>query len=211
MSQNTDTFNYQKPYAKFATAKDVIIPDHAIGEVLILPNDPIQGGSPFQPQDRMAFSPLPTDPLSIEGLALFLLIANFAKTPEGQKSLERIVLKYLDSCARIIESVQDASHSNWLTALNNQHITATISHRIGLIDDAGYIKVLDHYRSVFDKMLQTEWLGTAITGVTTLVQGAKTTNTYQERTGEHTGTSETSTASGIGLLHDILGIKKALG
>ena len=137
------------------------------------PNDELTRNMAFQPQDRMAFSPLPSQPYSTEGVALLLIIANFARTPEGQKSLERIVVKYLDSCTKIIESVEDACHSNWLTALNNQHITATIGHRIGLIDDAGYLKIMSHYQSVFDKMWQKDIALGALSGVTTLVQGSK--------------------------------------
>lgn len=131
----------------------------------------------FQPQDRFAFSPLPSEPISLEGAVLALLILKLSKTPEGMKSLERIAIKYMDSCARIVESIQDASHSNWLTALNNQHMAAAISHRIGLIDDGAYIKILDHYRSVFDKMFglaaASEVMEATVTGVTTLVQGSK--------------------------------------
>ena len=128
----------------------------------------------FQPQDRFAFSPLPSEPISLEGVVLALLLLKLSKTPEGMKTLERIAIKYLDSCARIIESVQDASHSNWLTALNNQHMAAAISHRIGLIDDGAYVKIMDHYRSVLDKMFLLSSVSETITGVTTLVQGSKT-------------------------------------
>lgn len=159
----------------------------------------------YIPQDRAAFSPLPLNPVSIEGFALLLLAAQFAKTPEGQKSLERIINKYLDSCARIVESVQDACHSNWLTALNNQHITAAISHKIGLIDDGGYLKVMDHYRAVFDKMFAIAVVTETITGVTTLVQGAKTYN--QASTQDKSlgfSTSDMTSASGIAALTNIL-------
>lgn len=157
-------------------AREGLNPDYQLGDVLILPINPVQGGIPYQPQDRMAFSPLPGEPLSIEGLALLGIIFSFARTKEGSRSLERIIIKYLDSCARIIESVQDACHSNWLTALNNQMITATINHRIGLMDNAGYLKVMSHYTSVFDKMYLLSAFSDTFQGITTLVQGAKTTN-----------------------------------
>ncbi len=175
---------------KFKTRQDIheepiypagsgIIPSYRLGDVLLIPmgddNDPLTRNAAYQPQDRMAFSPLPSQPLSIEGLALLGIIFNFARTKEGSKSLERIIIKYLDSCTKIIESVQDACHSNWLTALNNQHITLAVAHRIGLIDDAGYLKTLSHYQSVFDKMLKISAFETTFQGITTLVQGAKTT------------------------------------
>lgn len=130
----------------------------------------------YGPKDKAAFSPLPNNPLSIEGALIGAIIAIFMRTPQGQKSLEKIIEKYLDSCARIVESVQEACHSNWLTALNNQHITAAIGHKMGLIDDSGYLKIVDHYRSVFDKMLQESYisiLGNTFQGITTLVTGSK--------------------------------------
>lgn len=195
-------YSYEKPYSDIASAKNVIQPEYALGDILLLPNNPLQGNTPYQPQDKAAFSPLPREPFSIEGALLLGVILTFAKTPEGQKSLERIIVKYLDSCARMVESVQDACHSNWLTALNNQHITAAIGHKIGLIDDAGYVKILDHYRSVFDKMFAIALVGDTITGVTTLVQGAKV------QTAAAAGASP-ETSSGLAALTNILG--KAMG
>lgn len=181
MSNCDPNYNYEKPYCKIASAESTMIPKRAMDKVLFLQNDLIQGDTPFQPQDRFTFSPLPTNPYSLEGLAIFALIANFARTKEGQKSLERIALKYIETCGSIIEAVQDASHSNWLTALNNQHITAAITHRIGLMDDASYIKIIDHYRSVFDKMFGLEIVSDTITGVTTLVQGNKVKSSTSEK------------------------------
>jgi hypothetical protein len=133
------------------------------------------------------------------------VVANFARTKEGMKSLERLMVKYLDSCTTIISSVQDACHSNWLTALNNQHITAAISHRIGLIDDAGYLKIIDHYRSVFDKMFLLSAVDGTITGVTTLVQGAKVgQSSSSERSDEGTSRTKESSSEGIGALATVL-------
>lgn len=118
----------------------------------------------FQHEDHLAFSPA-TQSFSMENLILILFLVKLSKTPEGMKTLERIAVKYLDSCARIVESVESACHQNWLTALNNQHIAAAIAHRIGLIDDGGYIKIVEHYRSVFDKQYVlggVEALGTLV-------------------------------------------------
>ena len=154
-----------------------------------------QGNFPFTPEDRFTFSPLPHDPISIEGLALLLIIKKLASSPEGLKALERIAIKYLDSCARIVESVEDACHTNWLTALNNQHISLAIAHKIGLIGNDAYIKTMDHYRSVFDKMWTAQMAGQILDGVTTLVQGAKV------------GTGELGTgAAGLGALAKLAGI-----
>ena len=129
------------------------------------------------PELHVAFSPA-TQELSLENLFLVVAIVKLSKTPEGMKHLKDIIIKYLDSCARIIESVQDACHSNWLTALDNQFITATIAHRIGLVDDGGYIRIVEHYRGVFDKMLISDVALGTLSGVTTLVQGSKAPGQY---------------------------------
>ena len=145
----------------------------------------------FYKEERVAFSPITANTWSLDNLALILLIAKFSKTAEDKVHLKQIIVKYLDSCARIVEAVEDACHSNWLTALNNQHIAAAISHRIGLIDDGGYIKIMDHYRSVFDKMLQKGYVTDTVGNLTTLVQGSRTA-------GKETG------ATGLGALAAIL-------
>lgn len=151
----------------------------------------------FQSQDRFTFSPLPSYPVSVEGLAFLLIVKKLMETPEGKKTFERLAIKYLDSCARIVESVEDACHSNWLTALNNQHIAAAITHKIGLIDNGGYLKIVDHYRNVFDKMWQAQMAGHILDGVTTIIGGTRT------------GYGETGTgAAGIGALAAVL---KGLG
>ncbi len=178
-TEDKSKLHYVKPYPKIEKGDAAIFPEYVLGDVLLLELPTITQRQVFQPQDRFAFSPLPSNAMSIEGLALLGIIFNFARTKEGNKSLERVIIKYLDSCARIVESIQDACHSNWLTALNNQMLTNQIAHRIGLIDDAGYMQVNSHYRSVFDKMLSVEVLtivgGNMMQGITTLVQGAKTT------------------------------------
>lgn len=136
-------------------------------EIKIFGNKAFDDGQTIQPQDHFAFSPLPNQPFSVEGLALLALIAPLAKDPAR---LERVAIKYLDSCARIVESIQDACHSNWLTALDNQYMSAGIAHRMGLLDDGSYLRILKHYQSVFDKMLTQ---GYVIEGLNTLVQGTK--------------------------------------
>lgn len=133
----------------------------------------------FYKEDHLAFSPA-TQSMSPENLFLVIALIQLGKTPEGQKIIRDIAIKYLDSCARIVESVESACHSNWLTALNNQHITATIAHRIGLIDDGGYEKIVDHYRNVFDKMYNFG----AIEGLSTLILGGESKSFVgEEKTG----------------------------
>lgn len=135
-------------------------------------NNRVKWESFFQAEDHVAFSPA-TSRHGIENAILLGIVLRLSKTPEGQKILERLAIKYLDTCGQIIASIQNASQTNWLTALNNQHITAGIAHRIGLMDDGAYLKVLDHYRSVFDKMFTESVLTSTLGSVGTLVQGSK--------------------------------------
>ena len=67
--------------------------------------------------------------------------------------------------------------------------------------DGDYMRVLKHYQSVFDKMFGLTVVSETITGVTTLVQGAKTF------TGGGAGVAGGEGASGIGALASILGVK----
>lgn len=155
------------------TAQGEIVPEWSFQGVYFLPNNPLQGNTPYQPQDRALFSPLPTNVMSIEGGMVTLIM--FKLLRDHPDMFQKIALKYLDSCARIVESVEESCHSNWLTALNNQHIAAGISHRIGLIDDGSYIKIVDHYRSVFDKMWEAQMLGNVLEGIGTFVGQTKIT------------------------------------
>lgn len=127
------------------------------------------------PEQHVVFGPATQEMLTLENAVLALVIFKLMKTPEGMKSLERITIKYLDSCARIVESVEQSCHSNWLTALDNQFITATIGHRIGLIDDGGYIRIMEHYRGVFDKMLVQKYVVEGLSTFVQTVQGSQTT------------------------------------
>jgi hypothetical protein len=148
----------------------------------------------FYHENHTAFSPLTEKKGTIENVLLVGFLIKCSKTPEGMKTLEKIAVKYLDSCASIIESVQKASAQNWLTALNNQHLAAAICHRIGLIDDGGYEKVVDHYRSVFDKMFLNGVAQATLGAVSTLVQGS----TYSA------GGKEGMSSEGIGSLLALL-------
>lgn len=173
---------------------EILVPEYTFDDWKLLPNDPIQGNQPYQAQDRSTFSPLPSNPFSIEGGFILLLILKLAK--EQPQTFERLATKYLDSCARIVESVEESCHSNWLTALNNQHIAAGIAHRIGLIDNGAFVKIMNHYQSVFDKMWQAQMAGHVLEGITTFVGQTKT------------GIGEKGTGSaGLAALANIFGAK----
>ena len=156
----------------------------------------------FQPQNRFAFSPLPYEPLSLEGAALLLLILNFARTPEGQKSLERIAIKYMDNIAKIVEHIQAPAKTHWAVGLNAQTSTAAILHRLGLIDDGGYEKIVDQSRKVFDKEWSAEFI-TAMAGqLTTLVEGSNRATT--ERAAAPPGATAAMTTTELGGIAAIL-------
>lgn len=127
----------------------------------------------FLPQNRFAFSPLPYDVMSVEGVAFALIMLKLSKTPEGQKILERLAMKYMDSIASIVESVQGPAKTHWAVGLNAQTTTAAILHRTGLIDDGGYEKIVDQSRTVFDKIWTKDFVEKMASNLTTLVEGSK--------------------------------------
>jgi hypothetical protein len=141
---------------------------------------------------HVAFSPLENGFSLENGIMLLMALLIGRKDP---KALERIITKYLDVCGGIVGDIQQACHSNWLTALDNQFITVAIAHRIGLIDDGAYLKIYSHYDDVTNKMINSEFIGNTMQGITTLITG---------------GSYSTRSASGVteetkGLLGAILG------
>lgn len=147
----------------------------------------------FQTQNRFAFSPLPSYPASLEGLALLLFIKKFSDTPAGMKSLERIAVKYIDTIGDIMSSIAGASKSNPYTGLHYSVLNAGIAHKTGLISDGGYLKVLEQAKNMIQIMQILAAAHVAMDGITTLVEGSKTT----VAPGKY-GTAETRT--GLGLL-----------
>ena len=149
--------------------------------------------SPMTSQDHMSFYPGTGQTLTLENALLVALIMKLSKTPEGLKTLEGLAVKYLDSCARIVSSVEGACHSNWLTALNNQHIALGICHKLGLVGDHSYIKTMEHYRAVFDKMLIKGYVVEGLHTLTNVVVGSQAESPGKGMAG----------AKGLGLLADI--------
>lgn len=153
----------------------------------------------FYHENHVVFSPITEKKMTLENMLLIGVIVKLSKTPEGLKVLRDVAVKYLDSCAKIIDSVQAASAQNWLTALNNQHMSAGIAHRIGLLDDGAYLKVVDHYRNVFDKMFTLAAITDTLGSVGTLVQGSRTSTSEREPWG-----SQAESAAGLGTLIALL-------
>lgn len=145
----------------------------------------------FAPKDKIPFSPLPNNVLTAEGAFLGLLLFKMLK--DKPKMLERIIIKYLDSISGICGSIMDSGKTNPLTGVHNTTVLATMLHRLGLIDNGGYLKIVDESRNIISVMQAQVTAGIALEGVQTFVEGSKTTSTA----GKY---GITRTASGLGLL-----------
>jgi hypothetical protein len=99
----------------------------------------------------------------------------------------------LEVTGKIIEAVADSSKTNWLNGINNVEFCAAICHKIGLIDNGGYVRMLNSVRTRFDKLYAAEAALAALGGVTTLIQGS----TYKESEKEGISTSGLATIAQI--------------
>lgn len=154
--------------------------------------------TPMTSQDHFAYYPGTGQTLTLENALLVALIMKLSKTKEGLQILERITIKYLDSCARVVASVEDACHSNWLTALNNQHIALGICHKLGLVGDHSYINTMEHYRAVFDKMLTQKYIVEGLSTLQHVVVGSQSSGLGPGYAG----------GKGLGALADAIGVLK---
>lgn len=105
-------------------------------------------------------------------LLMLMVAARYTNTSDGQKLLAQMVMKYLDSMAKVISSMQTASAANWLTALMNQRTTINMLARVGLIspyDQFSESVWLDH---ILAEMIRLQVLGDTIGSLTTLVTGS---------------------------------------
>jgi len=117
----------------------------------------------------VAFGPVAQEYSDIESLLLVLYFAKSMKTPEGQKHVKEIIVKYLDTMGNVINAMQKASSSNVLTAILNQYACTNIYARIGLITPFDQIQTkifLDHY---LGELLKLSYVGECVQGLTTLV------------------------------------------
>jgi hypothetical protein len=103
----------------------------------------------FQPQDRFAFSPLPSFPVSVEGLALFMILKKL-----GPAAVEKLAYKYIDSVESILNGLLKAGKASPYVGINNTTAWACVAHRFGLIDNGGYLKIVDQSRNIITVMQQ---------------------------------------------------------
>jgi len=121
----------------------------------------------------LALAPVAREYSEIETVALVLLLTKMSKTPEGQKHVKDIFIKYLDSTARIIESMQKASCSNWVTALINQTACMNIYARLGLVTPFDQTRTLLWFDHFFGEMEKLTVAFEALGSLTTLIEGSK--------------------------------------
>lgn len=131
----------------------------------------IQNEDRFSPQNGFAFNPLAPDGLmSVENLILLFIVKKFSETPEGRVQLASIIKNYLDSTTKILTSIVETGKAHPVTALNASTLFSVVAHRMGLISDAGYLKMADQTRSLADKMILMAAAGIAFDGVSSLVE-----------------------------------------
>lgn len=167
--------------------------------VALLGNDPIQGNTPFQFQDRTGFSPLPSNMFSQEGLFIGLLLFKLMK--DKPQLFERLARRYMDNVTSIINHIADSGKAHPLSHLNSTTLAAAVAHRNGLLDNGGYVKVIDQTRSIIDKLINLATAGLALEGVQTLVEGTSTTQRV-------TRYGETTSQQGLAALANIRGATK---
>lgn len=105
-------------------------------------------------------------------LVMLLMLKKIGDGPDGKELLARMVIKYLDSMAKVISSMQTSSAGNWLTALMNQRTMINMLARVGFIspyDQFSESVWLDH---IFAEMEKLNLLENTIGSLTTLVTGS---------------------------------------
>ncbi len=114
---------------------------------------------------------MPNNPYGVEGAALLGIVALYGHTPEGRKILAQIIMKYLDTCGRVMEACSDVKSFDWLSGLNNNYQTLVIAHRLGLVADGDLMRVEKHYQSIFDKELVQSYVFAGLKTLDTFVGG----------------------------------------
>jgi len=163
-----------------------------------VPDSRIPGHIFFQTERHVAFSPL-EEGATLENLTILVTVAKLCRTPEGQKILKDVLVKYLACCSDIVSACQRACiGANAITAIANNNLTAAIAHRLGLIDDGGYIRICDHNTTVTNALIDISVLQNIAGPVTTLVTGS------EYHAGAAEGAGGGIDAKGIGSLAAIL-------
>lgn len=133
----------------------------------------------FQHEEHNFLVPTTQNLFSLDNGVLLLVMAKLLKT--NPVLFRDLVAKYLDSCTKIVCSIMDSCHgSSATTVIINNTTVACVLHRIGLIDDGGYEKIVDQNRNIFDKEFWRTGAEAALTGITTLVQGDKNDHHYHK-------------------------------
>lgn len=148
--------------------------------------------------NTLSLGPAPAGTFSqIEALLIVALARKLVETPHGQTMLRDIIVKYLESIAKVIGSIYHAGTQNWMNGLVGNRVAVDIYARMGLMSprDAMLERAwIDHQ---IGEMLLTQRAGMGIDAVTTMINQAET------QTAAEKGASpqrETGIAEIVGLL-----------
>lgn len=139
----------------------------------------------------LTLGPVAREYSDIETLLIAVAFLKFMKTPQGEKHVKDIMVKYLDSTARIIEAMQKASCSNWVTALVNQTACMPIYGRLGLVTPFDQTRALLWFDHFFGEMEKLSVAFQGLGSLTTLIEGSKYSTGKAGVSGESLGTLAT--------------------
>lgn len=147
-----------------AWSKDTRAPENAGITIKGVPVD-IQNEDRFAPVGAFAYSPLAQELFSVDNGVLALLVVYLAK--KNPAMLERIINKYLDNVTDLLSDIVESGKTHPLSAINAHTTFAVVAHRFGIINDAGYLKIVDQTRSIIDKIVQLNAADIAGSGMLT--------------------------------------------
>lgn len=125
----------------------------------------IQNEDRFASVGGFAFNPLAQELFALDNFVLLFLLS---KVPKGQ--LVGLMKDYMKGVTKILCAVAESGKAHPLTALNASTQFASVAHRFGIISDQHYLKMADQTRSIIDKLIQLDFAGMAMDGLTTLVE-----------------------------------------
>lgn len=136
---------------------------------------PMEKNFPFMHEDRAPFSPF-TRQIDTPDNLLWLAIVAKGLTKDNYKAFTQFMDSYMTNCQKVIGHISDMGNQNWMSNVNATLLLSGILHRMGLLDDAGYVRSQEHCRTAFDKLYIQETALGALNGVSTLINGSKVSN-----------------------------------
>lgn len=124
----------------------------------------------FEPQNRSPFSPLPDNLFSQEGAYIGALLIWLLKNRPD--TFEKLANNYITTCGNIVSKIMESGKASPYAAINSHTAAACVLHRLGLITNGGYLKIVDQSRNMISVLQQLAALGKVLDGLTSLVEGA---------------------------------------